>query len=420
MALKDFVAMQERCSNCSFCKWIPFDKVKSVRFAENCPAGCYNNWNTYFARGRFQMGLAIVNGEFGYNEERADIVRSCMDCGACDVSCKVCRYNLEPLAHNRELKHDAIEKGFVSPVQKEIMDSYSKEHTMIRGAKKADRTNWADGIKWAKDAEVFFFPGCKYSYDEKLSGKAKDIAEILLKAGVKLGYLGKDDACCGGRAYQMGFFDEFAKGAKANIKTFEKRGVKTIVTPCSDCYHAFKRLYPEQGSGVKVLHVVEYLAQLIEEGKLKFTKTVNRTVTYHDPCHLGRQGEPYEAWEGHEKKILNQIHTWEPRRPRYNGAKGIYEEPRNIIKAIPGINFVEMERIKEYAWCCGAGANVQATDPELSKWTASERITEANATGADTLVTACPWCESNFAGTPDENGQTINVMDIIDLVKEAL
>ena len=420
MALKDFIAMQERCSNCSFCKWIPFDKIKSNRFSENCPAGVWANWNTYFARGRFQMGLALVNEEFGYNKERADIVRSCLDCGACDVSCKVCRYNLEPLAHNRELKHDCMEHGNALPVQKKMLDSYAKEHTLMAGKKKEDRAKWAEKIAWAKDPEVFFFPGCKYSYDRKLAGKAKDIAEILLDAGVKLGFLGKDDACCGGRAYQMGFFDEFAKGADANIKAFKKHDVKTIVTPCSDCYHALKRLYAERGLEVEVLHVVEYLDRLIQDGTIKFTKTVNRTVTYHDPCHLGRQGEPYEAWNGTEKKILNQIHTWEPRRPRYNGRFGIYEEPRNIIKAIPGVKLVEMERIKEYAWCCGAGGGMQAVNPELAKFTASERITEANATGADTLVTACPWCESNFAGAVDENGRTINVMDIIDLVKEAL
>jgi len=127
-----------------------------------------------------------------------------------------------------------------------------------------------------------------------------------------------------------------------------------------------------------------------------------------------------ENFVRYAQKILNQIHTWEPRRPRYNGAKGIYEASRDVLAAIPGVTLVEMERIKEYAWCCGAGSAVNVTNPELSKWTASERITEANATGAEVLVTACPWCESNFVGTADENGQTIKVMDIIDLVKEAL
>jgi Fe-S oxidoreductase len=296
-----------------------------------------------------------------------------------------------------------------------MLDAFKEEKTLIAGAKKADRTKWAEGIEWAKDPEVLFFPGCKYSYDKKLQKTARNAAQLLLKAGVKLGYLGDAEMCCAGRLYQMGFFEQFDKRAEANIKAIEKSGVKTIVTPCSDCYHAFKRLYAAKGLKVEVLHVVEYLDRMLREGTLKFTKTVDMTVTYHDPCHLGRQGEPYEAWEGHEKKILNQVHTWEPRRPRYNGSKGIYEEPRNILKAIPGVKLVEMERIKEYSWCCGAGSGCSVTDKEFSAWTANERIEEANSTGADALVTACPWCKDNF-----EKAGGIKVVDMIDLALKAL
>ena len=415
MSLKDFMPMQERCSNCSFCKWIPFDKVKSLRFAENCPAVVHGGFNTYSARGRFQLGLAIVNKDVEYTEQTTHIVHECLDCGACDVSCKVCRYNLEPLDHNRELKHDAILAGKTLPKQAEMLEAFKEEKTLLLGAKKADRTKWAEGLKFAENPEVLFFPGCKYSYDEKLQKSARKAAEVLLNAGVKLGYLADAEMCCAGRLYQMGYFEQFDKRAGANIKQIENTGVKTIVTPCSDCYHAFKRLYAAKGLKVEVLHITEYLAKLIREGKLTFTKSLNLTVTYHDPCHLGRQGEPYEAWDGHEKKILNQVHTWEPRRPRYNGSKGIYEEPRDIIKAIPGVTLVEMERIKEYAWCCGAGSGLSVTDPEFSLWTAKERIEEANATGAEAMITACPWCKDNF-----ERASGIKVIDIIDLVMMAM
>jgi Fe-S oxidoreductase len=171
---------------------------------------------------------------------------------------------------------------------------------------------------------------------------------------------------------------------------------------------------------IEVLHVVELIDRLIQQGRIKFTKAVPMTVTYHDPCHLGRLGEPYEPWNGKEKKILNQVHTWEPRRPRYMGAKGIYDAPRRILEAIPGIKLVEMERIREYAWCCGAGGGCSETYPEYSAWSAGERITEANTTGAEALVTACPWCEANFAAAKDENGKSIQVLDIIELVQNAL
>jgi Fe-S oxidoreductase len=424
MALIDYKPMMERCSNCSFCKWIPFDKVKSVRFAANCPSITYNRFNTYSARGRFQMGLAIVNKEITYTDKMAEITRDCCACGSCDVSDKVCRYNLEPLEHNLELKADAIKAGKILPVQKQIIDSLKKEDTLLTGRRKADRSNWAEGLAlkdvFREKAEVLFFPGCKYSYDKKLQPVVRGAAKLLLNSGVDIGIMGAADACCGDRAYQMGFFDEYASQANINIKAMQTAGVKLIVTPCADCYHALKRLYPKLGFNAEVLHITEYLAKLIEEGKLKFPKKLDITVTYHDPCHLGRQGEPYIAWDGKEKKILNQIHTWEPRRPRYNGAHGIYEPPRNIIKAIPGVRLVEMERIREYAWCCGAGGGCIDTNPEFSNWTANERVAEANATGAEALVTACPWCESNFKNAKDASGNGIRILDVVELALMAL
>ena len=424
MALNDFRPMEERCSNCLGCKWIPFDKVKSQRYGENCPSISWGNFNTYSARGRFELGLALLTKDADLSPATTDIIHACTSCGSCDVACKVSRYNLEPLDHNIELKAYAVEQGKLLPGQAEIIDSLKKEKTMIRGNKKAARGAWAEGLG-LKDltkekADVLFFPGCKSSYDEKFTKNARASVRILKKAGVDMGYLGAADMCCAGRALQMGFKDAFNASAAANIKAIEASGAKIIVTPCSDCYHAFKRQYPKLGLKVEVIHVVEYLDRLIKEGKLAFTKKVPMQVTYHDPCHLGRLGEPFVAWEGKEKKIFNQIHTWEPRRPRFNGAYGIYDAPRDVIGSIPGVELVEMERIREYSWCCGAGSVCNETNPEFSAWTAAERVTEANSTGASALVTACPWCESNFRGTKDENGRTIEVLDIVELVEMAL
>ena len=424
MSLEDFRPMMERCSNCLGCKWIPFDKVKSQRFGENCPSICYNNFHTYSARGRFQLAQTLLDGDADFSDAVVDIIHNCMACGLCDVACKVTRYNLEPLEHNLELKARAVEVGKVLPEQLPVIDSLKKEKTMIPGMLKANRGDWAKDLNlkdlFNEKAEVAFFPGCKYSYDSELQKVAQSVVGILQKAGVDLGVLGNADNCCAGRAYQMGFREEYSERAKANIKAFETAGVKAIVTPCSDCYHTFKRLYAKMGLNIEILHTVEYIDRLIQEGKIKFTKSVPMTVTYHDPCHLGRQGEPYIQWEGKEKKILNQVHTWEPRRPRYSGAYGIYDSPRNILNSIPGINLVEMERIREYSWCCGAGGGCSDTNPEFSSWTAGERVTEANATGADVLVTACPWCESNFVNAVDENGKKIKVFDIIELVQQAI
>ena len=415
MNLTDFMPMEERCSNCSYCKFIPFDQVKTARFAENCPAIGYYNFNTYSARGRFQLGLSVARKEQPVTEETAKIIHSCLSCGSCDVSCKICRYNLEPLEHTVALKEEAVKQCGPLPAQQAMAESLRTEKTLIPGMKKADRTAWAQGLSFAEDADVLFFPGCKYSYDPKLRGTVRRTAELLLRTGAKLGYLQDGDVCCAGRLWQMGLVSDFETRARLNLRLIESKGYKTIVTPCADCYHAFKRLYAGLGMHVEVLHVVEYVDRLIANGTIRFTRTLPLKVTYHDPCHLGRQGEPYIPWDGHEKKILNQVHTWEPRRPRYNGAYGIYDAPRRILNAIPGVELVEMERIREYSWCCGAGGGCSETDPALSGWTASERISEANATGAKVLVTACPWCKSNF-----ESAGGIEVADILDLVAQAL
>lgn len=424
MALKDYRPMMERCSDCLGCKWSPFDKIQSQRFGENCPTNLYFKLFTYSARGKFQAAQGLLDGEYGYTDAMLQAVTACTACGACDIMCKICRYNLEPLEHNIALKNDAVGKGHILPAQAAMMESLKSEQTMLPGKKKAQRAEWTQGLPLVdamkEPADAVFFPGCKYSYEEKLRESVRSAVRLISGAGVTLGYMGGADMCCAGRAYQQGFFDEFNVHADANIKAFEAAGVKTIVTPCADCYHAFKRLYAARGFNVQVYHVVEYIEKLISEGKIKFTKPVNLTVTYHDPCHLGRLGEPYVPWSGREKKIMNQVHTWEPRRPRYNGAYGIYDAPRNVIAAIPGVKLAEMERIREYALCCGAGAGCSETYPEFSRWTASERVTEANATGADALVTACPWCRDNFSGVADENGRGIEVIDILDLVSMAL
>lgn len=418
MALEDFSTEMDRCSSCSYCKWIPFDQIKSWRFAKNCPSIAYHNFNSYSARGRYLVARSLINGQSEYTDTVRQIVYTCLTCGSCDVSCKVCRYNLEPLEMVRELKFSLVEDGQCLDEHLAIINSMNKEGNTMGAARKG-RGAWADGLDVKRlpteKAEVLFHAGCRMSYDEELQKNARAAVQTLLNAGVDLGVMGDHEMCCGGRIYNMGYREEFDRFAQANITTWAKAGVKTIVTSCSDGYHAIKRLYPKLGSQVEVLHTIEYIDRLIKEGKLNFRNEVSLTVTYHDPCHLGRQGEPYVPWEGVEKKIKGQIVVYEPKKPRYNGAWGIYDPPRDILKSIPGVKLIEMERIREYSWCCGAGGGVREVYPEFSNWTANERITEAKSTGAEALVTACPWCERNFL---DAGG--MKVLDIIELVQQAL
>jgi Fe-S oxidoreductase len=145
---------------------------------------------------------------------------------------------------------------------------------------------------------------------------------------------------------------------------------------------------------------------------------VDISVTYHDPCRLGRLGEPWVHWEG--KKIPGDKFVFDPPKVYRRGTYGVYEPPRDVLKSIPGIKLTEMTRIKEYAWCCGAGGGVIESNPGFATWTARERIDEAVSTGAEAIVTACPWCEKNFNEALKESGSGIKVFDIVELVEKAI
>jgi Fe-S oxidoreductase len=413
----------ERCSRCSYCKWIPFAQVKSWRFAKGCPSVEYNKFQSYSAGGRLAATLSLLEGRSSYSDGFLKIAYSCLMDGLCDVACKVCRYNMEPLEAMRELRFRLVEDGQLLPQLMPFIDNLRKEDNMMLELK-SERGKWAEGLD-VKDittekADVVFHTGCRFSYDKGLWKVPRTAVTVMKNAGVDIGIMGKDETCCGGRLYDMGYKGEFTKYAENNIEAWKAAGVKTVVTSCADGYHAFKRLYPALGFKLEVLHTVEFIERLIKEGKIKFTKTVPMKVTYHDPCHLGRRGEPYVPWNGEEKKIRGQIVIYEPPKPRNNGALGVYESPRNVLKSIPGLELVEMERIREYAWCCGAGGGVKENYPDFSSWVAQERIEEAKSTGAEALVTACSWCERNFLDAISNNGDNIGVYDIIELVEQAL
>ncbi|HEY86444.1 MAG TPA: (Fe-S)-binding protein [Dehalococcoidia bacterium] len=424
MALEDYLSDAKRCCRCSYCKWIPLAQVKSWRFAKGCPSIAYKNFHSYSAGGRLAVVLSLSEGRSSYTDGLLDVVYQCQMDGSCDVACKICRYHMEPLEAMRELRFKLVEEGQLLPQHIPVIDNLRKEDNMVMKPK-AERGKWSEDLDikdlTTESAEVVFHGGCQLGFDEELGKVARTAVTLLKNAGVDIGIIrGKEENCCGGKAYDMGYRGEFIKYAENNIEAWTRAGVKTVVTSCSDGYFTFKRLYPDIGSKFEVLHTVEFIDRLIKEGRIKFNKTIPMTVTYHDPCHLGRLGEQYIPWQGEEKKIRGQIVVYEPSKPRNNGAGGIYEPPREVLRSIPGLELVEMERIREYAWCCGAGGGVREAYPDFSYWTARERIEEAKSTGAEALVSACPWCERNFIDAVNGNGDKMKVYDVIELVQQAI
>jgi Fe-S oxidoreductase len=242
------------------------------------------------------------------------------------------------------------------------------------------------------------------------------MAQILKAAKIDFGIAGREEACCGAKAYENGYQGEGKTFADDMIRRVIASGAKTLVTPCSDCFAAFNSLYARMGKEmpVKVLHLSQFIDILIREKKLVLRQEIPLTVTYHDPCHLGRKGEPYTGdWIGKNK-------LKRPEHEKRQGWFGIYDPPRNILRSIKGITLVEMERIREYSWCCGSGGGTLEAFPEYSLETAKERLAEALATGADALVTSCPWCEHIFREAISETGMDLKIYDVNDLVRMSM
>jgi Fe-S oxidoreductase len=401
MALKDYEHHMVRCNRCSYCKVVPHAKYNSIEHEKICPSIARFDFHGYSGGGKLIASLALLRERIDYTDGFLDMIYRCQMDGGCDISCKVNR-DLEPLQVITELRAKCVEDGQLLPEHMMVIDGLRKEDNMMLSAR-ADRGNWAAGID-VKDlatetAEVLYHAGCRYSFDEELWPIARSSVELLKRSGVDVGIMGSGEACCGGRAYEMGYQAELIKYAEHNTELWASTGVKTVVTSCSDCYHAFKVLFDKIGTKpqIEVLHITELLERLLGEGRLKPTKEVPMTVTYHDPCHLGRLGEPWVHWEGEETKVLSQLIGYNPPKEFRRGANGVYEPPRNILRSIPGLTFVEMDRIREYAWCCGAGGGVNEAYPDFAMWTAEERLKEAESTGANSLATACPWCIRIFS-----------------------
>lgn len=320
------------------------------------------------------------------------------DCTACFTCVERCPKDVQPAELVISLRGELVESGRVpETVGTALMGVFRQGNPS--GMARADRETWADGVEpsleQAKEAaqegcEMLYFVGCIPSYDQRVQPVARALMKVFEKAELDVGTLGTDETCCGNEIRRMGEVGLFEMLVEENGELFRGVGAQEIVTTSPHCYNTFKNEYGLDE--MQILHYTQLLAQLLEDGVLSFPGQVDKKVTYHDPCFLGKQNQ-------------------------------IYDEPRAVIEAIPGVELVEMDRNRERSLCCeGGGGRMWVEGTNLEERLAFQRVQEAAETGADVLAVACPFCLLTLEDAVKVQGldDQLQVMDIMELVDLAL
>jgi len=316
-------------------------------------------------------------------------------CATCRNCVGRCPRGVEIIDVVRAMRRLLVPDGVVPasiPNLRGVMTSIASVGNPFRQEK--DRADWAEGLSvkaFTEGTETLYFPCCYPSYDPRLKKVAQATANILNRAGVDFGILGSKENCCGESVRKAGNEELFKRLARENIKTFIENGVKKIVASSPHCYHTFKNEYPEFKVNFEVVHVSQYLSRLIQDGRLKPTKEYGKKVTYHDPCYLGRHN-------------------------------GIYEEPREILKRIPGLELVEMANSREDSLCCGMGGGRIWMETAKGERFSTLRLEQAIGAGAEVLVTSCPYCITQFEDSrlTLKESEVIQIKDITEILQEVI
>jgi len=343
--------------------------------------------------GKIQDMKWLMEGKLEVSDEFAENVFDCLMCGACGperMEQSGCVVDRQQVPLFRALRTELVKmgKGPIEPFKKSA-SAIAKGGN--RFGAKVEKSKWIpEGMEIPNKGELVYFAGCVASYRSNQIAQAT--AKVLKHASVDFAVLGEEEWCCGNPLIDSGQVDAFEPVVKHNIEAIKNAGAKQVVTSCGCCYNVLKFRYPEVAGdlGFEVVHITEILAKLIDEGKIKPDKSLSGKLTYQDPCHIARLGAAWNAGT---------------------------EEPRKVINSIPGIEFAEMEGNMGLTQCCG---RYVAELPDMSLFTGINRVKDAQTVGADTIVTACSFCNWSLdRATKDMEAET-KVMDITELVAQSL
>lgn len=380
MRIDEYKDMIYACGRCNFCRGIDFD--------ERCPEIFTQHWESSTARGRMAIARGILEKKLEYSEELAERIFGCFLCGRCREECKKAA-QIDIIEITKAMRADFVERGIHIPDTASTMAERTAETGNIFGDPPDVHTKWADGLEFDSKAEILFYPGCLASH--RFKEKTRILVQTLQAAGYGLDFLGEGQKCCGTPYWITGKDKDAREWAQGLVDMLSKSGKKEIITPCPSCYRAFVEEYPKllgEQIPFRVKHTSQVLEEIVDKKRLEFKVHINRIVSYHDPCEIGRY-------------------------------LGIYEPPRRILQALPGVSLVEMPRNKEEAFCCGGGGAVKTTYEDHSNKVAYQRIRDFIETGADLMTTICPACEMNLTHGIYAADVEARVLDVAELMAVA-
>ncbi|MEJ2589697.1 MAG: (Fe-S)-binding protein [Deltaproteobacteria bacterium] len=364
-----------KCNRCGFC--LP-----------NCPVYRVEGRESASPRGRNAMTRAVIEGRLPLSRDTEKAIFSCLGCGACSQVCLSGVATKDVIFRDRECQ---VGEGLYPEIAARVADLIQESHN-ISDDDNEDRGEWQELIKGLPEdallkdkADVIFFVGCVASFFPMAQKIPANMARIMQAAGVDFTILGGEEWCCGFPLLGAGMPDKMKRLMDHNLEKVKAVGASRIVFTCPSCYHTWKHLYQPD---VELYHASQMLDRMIKDGQISL-KEMKVTVTYHDPCDLGRNS-------------------------------GIFEEPRNVLKAIPGIELRELANNRQLSVCCGGGGNVEMVNPDLSARVAQMKLDEIRDTGADMVVSSCQQCLRTITTRARRQKVDLVVKDLTDMVIEAM
>jgi heterodisulfide reductase subunit D len=386
----------DACTRCGECRgWCPtFAEKESLEAIT--PFKKIDTLRGFLRRQNSLLARLLGRAEIG-DEELAVHAEGVYDCTLCARCYQVCPVGIDLRSLWIAMREQLVDLGLYPEMFDHLRETVTT-HYNISGDPNESRLGWTanmtevpEGLDRKKQAEVVYFMGCVAPFYPMVYSVPQSFVSVMDKAGVSYTTMGGDEYCCGFPLIIAGMGKHSQDMMRHNVEAVRALGAKTLVAACPSCYHTWKHQAPQlvgEPLGFDVLHETELLIDLVQAGSLDL-KPVNKVVTYHDPCDLGRNS-------------------------------GIYSEPRQILKAIPGLTFVEMVDNREYALCCGGGGDVEMADAEVVAAVGRSRMLQAQETGAQFIITACQQCKRTLLGAARTNKIRIRTLDIAELVWESV